>query len=315
MFELLDVLDRSYATISKDLEAWFANVPNGAAWNVVSDYCVGDKNKANDTFAFSVILNHDLTVNIAAYIAEVAPRDLKSSQTVSVGLMQYLKCPVAFSVTYVVARESKLLRDYITVQHMASLIPDACEVLEHWRANSTADGDYFATLIKRLRQFERDTRRANFNSKLARQVHLVAAFAAMLFKCLNATKAPSHIRWISDRDATFDRYDAVAYDLGYVYFLLEYSKVLGAPAMIDRPRFYFELPDAAGAHRFDELIRLPDHLAGTLADIDLATRTFTHPKFEAMLKNVFTDSRNNTIVQVLGANGRLTTRRLEFSSR
>jgi hypothetical protein len=47
-----------YRTISADLEAWFEQFPQGVAWNVFSDYCVGDLNKANDTFAFAIVLNH-----------------------------------------------------------------------------------------------------------------------------------------------------------------------------------------------------------------------------------------------------------------
>lgn len=48
MFELIKLLETVYRTISTDLEAWFQQFPEGWAWNVFSDYCIGDQNKPND---------------------------------------------------------------------------------------------------------------------------------------------------------------------------------------------------------------------------------------------------------------------------
>jgi hypothetical protein len=80
MFELINLLETVYRTISVDLEAWFEQFPQGLAWNVFSDYCIGDPNKANVTFAFAIVLNHDTRSNLKEYIAAVAPSDIKGSR-------------------------------------------------------------------------------------------------------------------------------------------------------------------------------------------------------------------------------------------
>ncbi|MBY5400139.1 hypothetical protein HFN01_35705 [Rhizobium leguminosarum] len=90
MFELINLLETVYRTISADLEAWFEQFPQGLAWNVFSDYCIGDPNKANDTFAFAIVLNHDTQSNIEEYIVAVAPSDIKGSRSSSEGLIKYL---------------------------------------------------------------------------------------------------------------------------------------------------------------------------------------------------------------------------------
>jgi hypothetical protein len=310
MLELLSLLDRSYRTITEQLEAWFDSFPKDVAWYVVSDYCIGDERKVNDTFAFSIIANHDKFKNIAEYITAVAPSDIKARRTASQGLISYLRCPVTFSVTYVVDRQSKLLRDYITNENMVAFLPEARGILGTWQANSPVDSGYYKAVQDRFVKFERAMQRSTFNSKLARGVFLVAAFAAMVFKHLNAAKTPSHIKWISDRDSMFDQYDAVAYDLGFVFFLLEYSRNLSSAFVMEKPNFIFELADKTGTHRFDELIRLPDCLAGTLADMDFNTRKFTHPKFGELFEGIFVGSTNNAIVQVLGEGEHLITRRI-----
>lgn len=318
MLDLFSPLDITFRTISADLAKWFSAYPEDAAWNVVSDYCIGDPQKKNDTIAFSVIAHHDTTENIRQLIAAVAPTDIKSTRQASLGLRQYLKCPVTFSVTYVVSRRSALLRDYIDTDNMRDFLPDFEAYLRSVQGHSPVSGEYFDSVYKRLAQFKRDIEKnKQFNAKLARQVYMVAAFASSVFKHLVLTKKPAYIRWISDRDAILDRYDALVYDLGYLYFLLQYGQTLdfsdpGVATLIGKPRLIFEIPEKTGKNRNDELVRLPDHLAGTLADFDIEAGAFTHEKFGTIFGDVFVNSPNNAIIQVLGDASRVTTRRLVF---
>jgi hypothetical protein len=318
MLDLFDPLETAFRGIAKDLAEWFAQYPPDVPWTVVSDYCLGDLGKKNDVISFSIIANHDTTANICAYIAAAAPKDIKNTRTVPTGLMQYLNLPVTFSVSFVVSRDSHLLRDYIAVENMDDFLPDVEAFLRSVQANFPVRNAYFDDVAKRLRLFKRDIEaNRQFNARLARQVFLVATFGAQVFKHLAVAKRPSHIRWISDRDAILDRYDSLVYDLSYVIFLLFYSTALGlpdggAPHMIDKPEFIFEIPEKSGRHRYDELVRLPDYLAGTLADIDLSTLAFTHEKFAEVWRSAFVRSPNNSVVQVLGNAERVTVRRIGF---
>lgn len=63
------------------------------------------------------------------------------------------------------------MRDYLRVEHMASFIPDACELVETLRKNSPASRSlnpvYFDEVLQRLRIFERDLARKQLNAKLS----------------------------------------------------------------------------------------------------------------------------------------------------
>jgi len=317
MLDLHTPLESSFRTVASDMAAWFAAFPADVPWTVVSDYCIGDRGKKNDVISFVIIAKYDTTANICAYIAATAPKDIKNTRTVSVGLMQYLSLPMTFSISFVVSRESQLLRDYISVENMDAFLPNVESFLRVLQANSTAKAPYFEDVSKRLKKFKRDIEaNKQFNARLARQVLLVATFGAQVFKHLAVIKQSSQIRWISDRDALLDRYDGLVYDLAYIIFLLFYSTTLAHREdgiyMIDKPKFIFEIPEKTGLHRYDELARLPDYLAGTLADIDLGTLTFTHEKFEQLWRNVFVRSANNTVIETLGNLDRVTTRRIAF---
>ncbi|MBY3141830.1 hypothetical protein HFO65_29150 [Rhizobium laguerreae] len=168
MFELINLLDTVYRTILADLEAWFEQFPQGLAWNVFSDYCIGDQNKANDTFAFAIVLNHDTQSNIAEYIAAVAPSDIKGSRSSSEGLIEYLGCPVVFSVSYLVEKKSKLLRDYMTDDNIRGALQDMRDVVSQMAAMIPEKVDHYRAVDRRLASFQTEMKRRSSNSNLAR---------------------------------------------------------------------------------------------------------------------------------------------------
>ena len=311
MIDLLKLLNASFRTVASDMEQWFAQFPAGTAWNVFSDYCIGDDRKANDAFSFAIVLNHDTQANISEYIAAVAPSDLKGSRSASEGLIMYLMSPVVFSVTYVVERQSKMLRDYITDENIIASLPDLRQLIAEFVKETPETGDYYRAVDRRLAAFELEMKRKNRNSNLARQIHLCAGFAAMVLLHLDGIKDPLAIRWISDRDAIFDKFDQVTFDLAFIYFLLFRMQAGRGPSC---PEVVFGLPGWDGENHYNEFIRIPDYLAGTAADISLPAMTFTHDKFHPIFDNVFVNARNAALIEVLGSKGKITTRRIGFSA-
>lgn len=322
MIDLLPVLVHSTATTRLQMKQWFARYPSGMPWSVVSDYCIGDVNKGNDVFSFVVVAPHDKTEKICEYIAGAAPKDLKNTSKVPLGLVQYLTCevPVTFSVSFVMTREAALLRDYLSTETMGALVAGAISFMEGRLSlyKEARDISYHLDAIKRLKVFERDLGHKGVNAKLARQIHLVAAMVATLCNMLNQAVSAKAIRWISDRDALFERHDAVVSDLAYVYYLIQAIEFATPEQREDQnlgsslATLGFEIPEKSGRHRFDELVRLPDYLAGTLADLDGETMTVSKEKFGVVLNSVFINSKNNWLVQLLSTDERITARSALF---
>lgn len=311
MFDLLKLLTKNNLSCISDMQAWFKQFPLDAAWNIYSDYCVGNPDKANDSFSFVITLNHDTDKNFSEYIAHVAPKDLKKTRQASEGLISYLNCPVAFSVSFIVERESKLLRDYITNDNIHEFCQGARKLISSWFDEPALDVDYWQRVDKDLDCFALEVRRKQFNAKLARQILLTSTFAAFIFQMLNKLKEPAYIRWITDRDAAFEKYNGVAFDVAYFLFLVlrQQSGVVKNP---NAPQYIFSYPFMDGKTDYAEQIRLPDYLAGLCADIKLPSIDFTHAKFNKIFGNAIVNSSNNIILQVLGNPEKITTRRLVF---
>lgn len=314
MFELIQLIETSVRTVHKDFNDWFQAIPNSAAWYIVSDYSLGNPNKQNDAFAFAILLNHDTVANISKYISEVAPRDLKSSRSPSAGLTSYLTCPVSFSLNFVVERQSQYLRDYILEEETRVFLADARELSMHWSKNVPANSAYWKAVEGRLEQMELEMRRRSRPQSLIRRIMLTAVFGATTLMLIHRQKLPQAIRWISDRDAIFDRHDGLAFDLAFILFTLMRSQE-DLQQQSDHPMITFGLPGMDGEHMYDELIRLPDYLAGTLADIKLPQMMFSHRKFPPVFNSVFVNSPNNAVIELLGEGKRITSRRIAFRSR
>lgn len=313
LFDLLRLLNENTPSVIRDMDEWFQGFPADAAWNVYSDYCVGNPDKASDSFSFVITLNHDTDENFSEYISSVAPKDLKNTRQASEGLISYLNSPVAFSVTFMVERESKLLRKYITDENMIDFTSDMRGLIAQLINEPGVDITYWQRIDRALAAFSADVGHKGFNSKLARQILLTSAFASFLFVVLNRLKAPARIRWVTDRDATFERYNEVSFDIAFMFFLLVRSND-GIPAEPNKPRFEFAYPFMDGSTDYAEHVRLPDYLAGLCADLKLPGIEFSHAKFETIFGGAIINSRNNLLMEVLGSAEKITTRRIGFTA-
>lgn len=312
MLDLLNLLKQSGQSISGDLGRWFAPYSAGAAYYLVSDYCLGDAGKKHDVYAFEIVLHHDKLSAIEEYIRAVAPSDLKSARKASHGLGQYLVCPVTFSVSFAVGKETRALRSYATTEEITAFVPEARRIVGGWIEHNPEHAAYFERLDRRLQLLADELGRKRRNEKLIRQIFLVSTFAAHVLELLDATKAPSEVCWISDRDAMFDRHESLAFDLAFFFWLLIRSgRAASSPPM---PQMKFATPGMDGETEYAELIRLPDYLAGTLADVSLPEVEFTHDKFPPLFSQLFVEASNNAVLQVDFDGKALVTRRVLFGS-
>lgn len=325
MVPMLPVLMHATTTARITMAEWFGCYPSGYPWTVASDYCVGDVKKPNDVFSFVIIAPHDTVDSICEYIAGAAPKDLKNTNCIPLGLVQYLTCevPVTFSISFVLRREEALLRAHLDVENMLEFVPAAIGYLERRLEQYPAERtiEVHEESVKRFKAFGRELASKNLNGKLARQMHLVAAASATVFNNLNFTRQPKAIRWISDRDALIARHDAVVYDLTYVYYMMQAEMYAIGELEARRPvpttlaDLGFEIPEQTGKHRYDELVRLPDYLAGTLADLNSETLAMSRDKFNVVLNHVFVNSKTNWVIQLLSDQGRITARSSLFRGR
>ncbi|MDF3415788.1 hypothetical protein HKX54_15050 [Sulfitobacter sp. M57] len=313
MLELISLLETSGQTVRSDFRRWFTEIPVAANWTVASDYSVGNKNKKSDAFSFVIMPKHDTDQNIASWISAFAPKDIKATRKPSDEFLDYFCAPVTFSYNFVVERESNYLKAAITVEAMQTIAKSLQEVVGEWKSVEPGNEQYYSSLDSQLQKLLDELSSKNPSTGLLRKMFLVASFGALVFYIIHEEKSPLSIRWISDRDAMFDRHDGLAFDLAWLLFQIMRRRS-GGVIDVRRPQLIFTSPLMDGVNKHDEFVRLPDYLAGTLADLRLPNVMFSHPKFPTIFNKLFVDASNNAIIEIVAPTGRITTRRLAFGN-
>lgn len=273
----------------------------GGAWHVISDYVFGNPDR-HDTASFVILLNHDNLKTILKYIDNQAPVDIKKSKHASEGLIRYLNSPVVFSYTFVLDDGDNFLSGYSPASQITEGLEEIKKISESMRINSEGiHNNYFTDAEGRISRFINELKQKG-NAKLARQVFLVAAYAAIVFDYLDSAGHPSTISWISDRDALVDRHDGIVWDIAWIYFcLLKGNRNLDPlqkKQMINMPKFILALPDGGKENYLDPLIRMADYLAAAASDINLNTFDYSHPKLQRIGTACFAEARNHVLCTI-----------------
>lgn len=315
LIELIKIIETASKTIRAEFIDWFRDVPAAASWTISSDYCLGDKNKKSDAFSFVIVLKHDSDENIATYIANAAPHDIKSTRQVPAGILDYLSSPVTFSQSFVVERESFYLKEALSIEAMLTVTTSLKETVKQWSEVEPANQEYYGSVERKLNHLTQELTGKRPSTALLRRMFLVTVFASVVISMINDEKSALNIRWISDRDAMFDRYDGVAFDISWILFQLLRRNRPGVSVIdVRRPQISFATPMMDGMTEYAEFVRLPDYLAGTLADLRLPQVMFTHRKYPQVFNRIYVDAKNNAVVEIVKPAGMITARRIAFGA-
>lgn len=313
MMDIIDVLKEALdKSAKKAIADWLSPLPKGGPWHVISDYVFGVPGR-NDTASFVLLRHHDKLETILSYIENQAPVDIKKSKYASEGLIRYLRSPFTFSFTFILDDGDNFLATYFSASNMTTALEEIRSLAGSVATNSGLKTPYFSEVEIRLRSFIDELKR-NGNAKLARQVLVVAAYAAVALDYLDISAKPSHVSWISDRDAILRRHDGIVWDIAsMLFYKLKAHRTPddgGRVVLIDKPKLLHIAPEECGKNHLDPLIRMPDYLAGAASAMNLNTAEFSHPKFETIGSACFSESANGVLCALSWSGQGIRVRRL-----
>jgi len=96
---------------------------------------------------------------------------------------------------------------------------------------------------------------------------IISCVAAILASWITKYTAAREINWMSDRDNVTTYCDGIIYDL----FSMSYSGSIDRINAGRQAQLWTSREDANGTMWFDDLIRIPDFLAGAFSRVSLAT--------------------------------------------
>jgi hypothetical protein len=224
-------------------------------WLIFSDYVLGQPQRPNDVFAFTVAAAGDYYTRLVQDFQASARRDFKDVKEVSEPMMRLLRDSRLFSFCFVVDPARILTRNVATIRGMFDR--------NIARLNRKPDRALREQNIRTLKALRSKADCPGFNVRLFDNIVLAATFAAYLTHLISATRRATRVGWFSDRDSITTAHEAFAnyvYASNVVVFSERHLDGWGGPFLgVNAPT------EEGGALWCDSLLRVPDHLAGTVS--------------------------------------------------
>jgi hypothetical protein len=283
-------------TLSRETEPDFRKFVVGshvAKWFIAADFVTDAPDRPNNSFAFTVFPYNAYFEQIQAEIRAASARDIKEVKTVSQNMLRYLRASQRFSFCFISEKNPEWAPDVAAARQA---IDETLGMMRRWR-----DADRQSDVIKRFEALREEARANSFNAKLFGHMVLMNALAAVVACLLVKHGAPEIIGWFPDRDKMTSAYKAIALEL-FSNNLSALCQTMG----LDQTRLKVAIGipgpsnDAEKGLWYDDLIRVPDYLAGATAAWDIKGNLLptNSPKFAEIIRQVLADNPNIALVRL-----------------
>jgi hypothetical protein len=294
LFETFDQSGRN------DFRLFLKENPGIRKWSIAADFCLHDKDRPNNVFAFSIFPHYPHYTNfdiITEEIRAAIPKDWKKTKNISAETITFLKDKRRFHIAFVLPKPPAVFGD----DHGINSIEMARRSLEITVDEMIAKGHSDKSL-SRLRRLKQETLAKNFNVKLLSDLYFLNDLFCFVTLLLARDRPLEVVSWMPDRDKMTTWCEGVLFDIGaeHLHGLAERFK-LNVPAkgpfvciptpaeeLAELVAAAAEVADGTGvdtvpdkeksAMWFDDLIRLPDYVAGVFSAWNFETNEFPDEK-------------------------------------
>ena len=259
--------------------------PSVTGWHIASDFVINEPQATSDAYAYTFFPANSEMDKIKSKIARLAPKDFKKTRTIKAEFREFFHSGETFTICLLTPKKYRIAGDIHSVRRV---LDETLRMMRSWE--DAADQTEIIGLFERLRE------RANANNFSARLIStmiiatVMAAFCAIL---LTQERKIEAVGWYPDRDNIKSAYDRIAewmFTVNFSAFRQRHGiDERNTKTLIGHPE-----PDAANPKQswYDELVRIPDFIAGSLAAWDYRSNLVPgRPKYAEILQGIVADNR------------------------
>ena len=154
-------MDKTFTCLDKTINkstithfrAFLHRYPDVTKWFLCSDYCIGDKHKANDVISF-VLYPYILDFNDWNHVQKT---DLKNCRHVSDAFCQFSRQGYFFSISFILEKPNILDR-WKSKSFLDSLLGGYIDMTERWQITTPVNADSYQTMNKKLRSLQKPSK-------------------------------------------------------------------------------------------------------------------------------------------------------------
>jgi hypothetical protein len=242
-------------------QTFLSKHPFVSKWIIACDFVISEKQTTHDAYAFTFFPYIKEIPEWISQIADLAPADFKKTNQISDAMKAYLRSGETFTVCLLTPKKL----------NPAGNIHDVRKGLDHTLVGMRAWHDASAQQVT-IKAFEDLRRRANSNSfkaALMSTMMISTALAAFCTLVLAQERNIDVVGRFPDRDSITEAYDRIA-NLMFGVNVSAFCQQRQIDATKIRTVVGLPETDPGTPNKmwYDELIRIPDFFAGTLAAWD-----------------------------------------------
>ncbi len=253
------------------------------SWYIVSDYCLDDNSKPNDVMTFTILpflnpyaLNHEIKIHL--------PKDIKDIKNLSEEAIKFIKdSPYFFSLAFVIKNKNSIF----SLDTSKCALDKAIKEMENWPYSKREE---FIHKMKRLRNY---LNRKEVDLKTLSDISITGHIMSAIIEFLLIKYNTKHIIWISDRDRITSFQDGVIREL----VSIGYASLLNK-RVPNHEVFGFWGGKEYRKEIFDELVRIPDYISGSIASMNFENVESIQGKHYDLFDKSIVDNERIQIMQL-----------------
>ncbi|EYC52733.1 hypothetical protein AZ34_00375 [Hylemonella gracilis str. Niagara R] len=262
-------------------------------WLITADFCVRDNEKSNSAFAFTVVPYDAYLAEMQEEIRQALPKDIKKTKEISQCGLDLLVNPRRFHFAFIFDHPP----DLFSAPNRDARLEVARNSLQQ-AIDQLAEIERPADQLKRLKRLKQQSLAKGFNVNLLSDLTLLGLLFSFVTLVLQRERENELIGWFPDRDNMTTWEDGVVWDIA-----LESLAGLGEKfsiAMPSRPICVGAPPEGdVEALWFDDLVRLPDYIAGLFASWNFEKNLIdVKPKYKQLATGVAAVATNLAVFKL-----------------
>jgi len=294
-------------TTTADLQNYYLALTRGInKWTCYSDYCLDNPEKPNDVVCFTLMPYISDVDLLSAHIRSLAAVDIKNTNRVHEGFTTFLKEYPMINFSFIVNERIRLFGATHTEvkKYLLATFDFMRQQYIGWSIKQPEQKADYAVQIKKI----------DCVSKLLKDGKKVKQIVDLMLVSFLGAFVSSHIikenqieifGWLSDRDAMHEVCGHFSTDMFHYYL----------HGLSDAKPFRFVAARAGSSEKpfYEEMIRIPDYIAGALADFNMESKRISKDKFNTMLEHYMAENTtNNFVYRIFQSNGTLSASRVNF---
>ncbi|MCG6604135.1 hypothetical protein ACWPO0_08275 [Acinetobacter nosocomialis] len=262
-------------------------------WLIVSDYALDDDSKNGNFITFTIIPHYIAIDKLMGLVRKLQPKDIKKTKKINNAFIEFLRSRIFFNICIELPSQRERIigggLDYFKLLY-------TCLGQNTNKSDIEKQCNYFINKLNRSPKLPLHT-----------DIDLIASIVSIIqVQIFKSVPDVENICWLSDRDKILTTLGQVSKErlTPMIFHLINYrSQILFGYLNLPFKRqntnvLSFGLPESEGSMWYDSLVRIPDFIAGSLADNNQKEKFVSKEIFRVVLEEVISNRDQNAIFRL-----------------